>query len=158
MDSFCDCLGRGSSKQQYYFFFNDRLSKYDIERVLLQPFSSLSRKEAKVRKLLSKYHDNAEAMKRSVMLNLSGFNPNLAESVRIKMLKAMSSEEKEWMSLDKVLNPEVWSYYSNEELLYKKDGSDEVSALDVSKAATTRRPDKNSSSETAKNRKNTESM
>jgi hypothetical protein len=92
------------------------------------------------------------------MLNLSGFNPNLAESVRIKTLKAMSSEEKEWMSLDKVLNPEIWSYYSNEELPFL-DSVDQPSADSV-KDASSKRPDvdpKRSSNEASKNRKNTES-
>lgn len=95
----------------------------------------LSRKEAKVRKLLSKYHDNPEAIKRNFILNLSGFNPNLAESVRIKMTKGMSSEEKEWMSLDKVLNPEIWSYYTNELLTYKSDVLNTLDASDQSKSA-----------------------
>lgn len=87
-----------------------RYSRIEIERILSQPFAALSRQEMSVRKLLSKYHDNPEAVKRNMSVEAQGFDPHRAERTRIKMSKGMSQEELQWMSIDKILHPEVGSH------------------------------------------------
>jgi len=83
------------------------MTKTEIEGILAQPFSMLSRHDMQVRKLLSKFHDNTEATKRSLVEAVSGFDVHLAERVRAKHKETWSKEEREWVSLDKVLHPEV---------------------------------------------------
>ncbi|CAM9235500.1 unnamed protein product, partial [Ectocarpus fasciculatus] len=80
--------------------------RIEIERILSQPFAALSRQEMAVRKLLSKFHDNPEQVKRGMGPEAHGFDPHRAERTRIKMSKAMSQEELQWMSIDKILHPE----------------------------------------------------
>ena len=89
-----------------------RLARDNIDRISAQPFSSLTRHEMHVKKLLSKYHDNPDLIKRDLSNKAFGFDPNLAERVRVKQWKAMSFEEKSWSTLDKVLHPEVSLYMS----------------------------------------------
>ncbi len=67
----------------------------------------LTRKEMIVRKLLTKYHDDPEIIKRNRNIALFNFDPRRAERTRGKQIAAMSKEEKEWSSIDKVLHPEV---------------------------------------------------
>lgn len=73
-----------------------------------QPFAALSRQEMAVRKLLSKFHDNAEQIKRNMGQAVHGFDPHRAERTRIKTSKAMTPEELQWMSIDRTLHPEVF--------------------------------------------------
>ena len=76
-----------------------------------QPFAALSRQEMAVRKLVSKFHDNPEQVKRGLGPEAHGFDHHRAERTRIKMSKAMSQEELQWMSIDKILHPEVLSVF-----------------------------------------------
>ncbi len=90
-----------------------RYSRIEIERILGQPFSSLTRQEMAVKKLLSKFHDNPEMVRRAMGTETHGFDPHLAERTRIKNERGMSEEEQEWVSVDTVLHPEVSSCCSN---------------------------------------------
>jgi len=83
------------------------MSKSEIEGILSQPFSMLSRQDMLVRKLLSKFHDNPEVLKRKFAEAAHGFDPQLAERTRFKNKLVLTKEEREWVSLDKVLHPEV---------------------------------------------------
>ena len=87
------------------------MSRENIDRIMFQPFSSLSRHEMNVKKLLSKFHDNPDIIKRELNNRAFGFDPNLAERVRVKQFKLMSFDEKSWCTLDKILHPEVCSLY-----------------------------------------------
>jgi hypothetical protein len=84
------------------------MSKLDVQRILDQPFAMLTRKEMNARKLLSKYHDDADFIKRERHEALFGFDPFLAERTRSKQNKLMTRQEKEWATVDKVLHPEVY--------------------------------------------------
>ena len=42
-----------------------------------------------------------------------GFDPHLAERVRAKHFNTFSKEEKEWASIDIVLHPEIWRFYTH---------------------------------------------
>lgn len=85
----------------------DRLNKSEIEYILEAPFSMLNRREIIVRKLLTKYHDDKEFMKRAISAVAYSFDPHLAERVRAKHPSSYSKEEKEWASVDRILHPEV---------------------------------------------------
>jgi hypothetical protein len=67
----------------------------------------LTRHEMNVRKLLTKYHDDPEVIKRNRNVALFNFDPRRAERTRSKPYVAMTKEEREWSSIDKVLHPEV---------------------------------------------------
>ena len=84
-----------------------RLPKSDIEKILTTPFSLLSRREVAVRKLLSKYHDNSDLMKKKAAEAFNGFDPHLAERVRSKDPKSFTKEEWEFASIDYCLYPLV---------------------------------------------------
>jgi hypothetical protein len=86
-----------------------RLNKSEIGYILSTPFSMLTRREVTIRKLLTKYHDDIEVMKRSISAVGLSFDPHLAEKTRAKHPKSYSKEEKEWSTIDQVLHPEVSS-------------------------------------------------
>ena len=73
----------------------------------------LTRHEMIVRKLITRYHDNPDILKRKLAAAAYGFDPHLAERTRAKDPHAYTRDEKEWSSIDKILHPEVWKYYSN---------------------------------------------
>ena len=89
------------------------IAKVELLHIMKQPHSMLTRREQIIRKLLSKYHDNVDLMKRKSQGSSFGFDPSRAEKVRSTDFSAYSKEEKEWKSVDSVLHPEVWSYYVN---------------------------------------------
>eukprot|EP01041_Mallomonas_annulata_P002218 gene2218-4307_t len=91
-----------------------RHAKAEVESILNQPFSMLNRHDMLVRKLLSKYHDNQEMMRSKFAQAAYGFDPHLAERIRAKNVKTRSREEREWVSLDKILHPEIWAYYQHD--------------------------------------------
>jgi hypothetical protein len=84
-----------------------RLNKSEIGYILSTPFSMLTRREVTIRKLLTKYHDDVEVMKRSISAVGLSFDPHLAEKTRAKHPKSYSKEEKEWSTIDQILHPEV---------------------------------------------------
>ena len=79
----------------------------EIEYILDTPFSMLSRKEVVVRKLLTKYHDDKEALQKSLAAVAYSFDPHLAERTRAKNPKGYTQEENSWASVDRVLHPEL---------------------------------------------------
>jgi hypothetical protein len=89
-----------------------RMSKHDIVRILDAPFTQLTRREVIVRKLMTKYHDDAEGMKKAFMASSYGFDAFLAERTRAKHPRGYNKEEKEWSSMDRILHPEVWKRYA----------------------------------------------
>ena len=65
------------------------------------------------RKLLRKFHDDAEIQKRAMRNAAFGFDPHAAERTRAKDAHAYTKEEANWVSVDRKLHPEVWKFYSN---------------------------------------------
>jgi hypothetical protein len=90
-----------------------KISKIEIEHILSQPFSMLNRKEMIIRKLMKKFHDNSELIKRGYAAAAYGFDPHIAERTRAKNYSSFTKEEREWASIDKILHPQVWKFYSN---------------------------------------------
>jgi hypothetical protein len=83
------------------------MSKSEIEYILQTPFSMLTRREMIVRKLLTKYHDDHEKLKRAIASVNLAFDPHLAESVRAKHIKSYTKEEQDWSTIDRILHPDV---------------------------------------------------
>lgn len=101
-----------------------RLTKIEIEHILVQPFASLTKQEMIIRKLIRKYHDSPEIMKRKISETAYGFDPHIAERTRAKDPKAYTKDELEWTSIDRILHGEVWKFYSNFEHQKKKSTED----------------------------------
>jgi hypothetical protein len=110
-------LGKKKKKKKKYNAAIEayRMDKLEIDQVLVQPFSMLNRHEVSVRKLLTKYHDDPEIIKRKRVQSVFGFDPHRAERTRAKQKSLMSKQELEWSSVDKVLHPEVWAYYHHDD-------------------------------------------
>ncbi|GMH66094.1 hypothetical protein TL16_g04355 [Triparma laevis f. inornata] len=85
-----------------------RIEKSEVDRISETSFSKLQRKEVIVKKLLMKFHDDADMMKRKAEMLSSGFDPHLAAEVRCKVAKTWTPVEKEWVTVDKLLNPSAW--------------------------------------------------
>eukprot|EP01040_Poterioochromonas_malhamensis_P013046 gene13046-14311_t len=90
-----------------------RLNKSEIEYLLATPFSMLTRREVTIRKLLTKYHDDIETMKKAISAVGLSFDPHLAEKIRAKHPRSYTKEEKEWSTIDRILHPEIWDFYVN---------------------------------------------
>ena len=85
-----------------------RIDKNEVDRIRETPFSKLQRREVIVKKLLNKYHDDAEMMKRKAEKLSLGFDPHLAANTRAKYESTWTLTEKEWVTVDKILNPSAW--------------------------------------------------
>jgi len=83
------------------------MHKVEIENIMATPFSMLSRKDMAIRKLLTKFHDDPEVIKKQFAAAAYGFDPHRAERTRSKNPKAYSREQSEWASIDIKLHPEV---------------------------------------------------
>jgi hypothetical protein len=83
----------------------------EIEYIMDTPFSMLSRKEVIIRKLLTKYHDDKEALQKSIAAVAYSFDPHLAERTRAKNPASYTIEEQNWASVDRVLHPEARKFY-----------------------------------------------
>ncbi|KAJ1441114.1 hypothetical protein B484DRAFT_122439 [Ochromonadaceae sp. CCMP2298] len=90
-----------------------RMTKVEIEYIMSTPFSMLSRKEVTVRKLLTKFHDDADALRKSLAAMAYSFDPHVAERIRSKNPKSYNKEQKHWASIDRILHPEIWQFYVN---------------------------------------------
>lgn len=86
-----------------------RLSKVEIEYILETPFSMLTRREMIVRKLVTKFHDDKEYLKKSIQALAYSFDPHLAERTRAKNPAMYTQEEADWSLVDRKLHPEVRS-------------------------------------------------
>lgn len=94
----------------------------EIEYILDTPFSMLSRKEVIIRKLLTKYHDDKEALQKAIAAVAYSFDPHLAERTRAKNPKSYTTEEHNWSTVDRVLHPEVFIYFAIlDGMLYYRD-------------------------------------
>lgn len=85
------------------------MSKSEIVHILECPFSMLNRREVGIRKLLNKYHDDKEYMKKTIAAVSQGFDHHRAERVRAKNGRFYTKEEYEWSTIDRILHPEVRS-------------------------------------------------
>ena len=72
-----------------------RLDRNEVLRISETPFAKLVRKEVGIKKLLGKFHDDAELMRRKAEQNASGFNPFLAAETRHKDSATFTPEQKE---------------------------------------------------------------
>ena len=106
--------GKKKKKKNLAALESFRYSRHEIEHILHAPFQMLSSREMVVRKLINKYHDDPEIIKRKLNVATHGFDQHLAEKVRIKNFRTCSQEEKEWISIDKILHPEIWDFMINE--------------------------------------------
>lgn len=85
-----------------------RFDRLEIERILAEPFSDLTRREVHVRKLVHKFHDDPQLVKADCMGGQDGMNDHLlAQQTRLKSHKHRTTMEKEWISLDKIFNPQA---------------------------------------------------
>ena len=62
-----------------------------------------------IRKLLTKYHDDPSKVSGNIGngLSVNAFDPHRAERTRAKNPQTYTKEEKEWVSIDRQLHPEV---------------------------------------------------
>lgn len=82
----------------------------EIKHIIETQFSLLTRQEVKVRKLLTKYHDDEDLVSSSSFSSggfLGEFDPNRAMHVRFKHPSTYTKEEKDWVKIDKVINADV---------------------------------------------------
>ena len=85
-----------------------RFDRLELERILSEPFADLTRREVHVRKLVHKFHDDPQLVKVNHLVEQEGMNDHLlAQQTRLKSHKHRTTMEKEWISLDKILNPQV---------------------------------------------------
>lgn len=85
-----------------------RFDRLELERILAEPFSDLNRREMHVRKLVHKFHDDPQLVKVTSLVEEDGMHDYLlARQTRLKSHKHRTTVEKEWISLDKILNPQA---------------------------------------------------
>ena len=89
-----------------------QFSKAEIERVIDTPYTSLNRKEMAARRLLAKYHDNPQLLNRKAKVKVvtifgreETVDPMKAQRTRLKLAKELTSEELEWLTIDKACVP-----------------------------------------------------
>lgn len=83
-----------------------RFPREELRRILAEPSEDLNRKELYVRKLLHKFHDDPQLVGPDLPTALAEtHNTSLAEQTRMKHPRHRTAMEKEWISLDKILNP-----------------------------------------------------
>lgn len=93
-----------------------RFDRLELERILAEPFADLTRREVHVRKLVHKFHDDPQLVKPDCHVEQDGMNDHLlAQQTRLKSHKHRTTTEKEWISLDKILNPQA----SDEQYIYR---------------------------------------
>ena len=56
-----------------------RSTKLQLEHLMAQPFAALTKQEMIMRKLMRKYHDDPDILKRKLKESATGFDPNAAE-------------------------------------------------------------------------------
>eukprot|EP01038_Epipyxis_sp_PR26KG_P004789 gene4789-6716_t len=109
-----EALGKKPKQRKYNASVESfRMKKVEIEHILSTPFGMLTRREVVVRKLITKYHDDSSYMKKAIQAAAFSFDPHLAEKVRAKHHNQYNAEEQDWVAIDRVLHPEVWKYYVN---------------------------------------------
>ena len=92
-----------------------RLTQVEIQHVLRCPYIMLTKREIGFRKLLARFHDDTELARRSATSGMAGFDSHLAERTRGKHPATWTKEEAEWVSIDRILNPEVWKFFGSKD-------------------------------------------
>lgn len=83
-----------------------RFHRDELVRIVVEPIDDLNRREMRVRKLLHKFHDNPKLVGHYGPSGDAEMNEfSLAERTRSKDNHHRTAGEKEWVSLDKILNP-----------------------------------------------------
>jgi len=70
--------------------------------------------------LLSKFHDDPKLLQKTVKQLATGFDANIAERVRAKMEDTRNAEEKEWVRIDRILNPSLWAVLPQQNPFYER--------------------------------------
>jgi len=86
-----------------------QLKPSEVQRILDTPWGLLNRRETQVRKLLAKFHDDPRLLQATVTRLVTNFDDNIAERTRAKMEDTRNAEEREWIRVDRVLNPGLWA-------------------------------------------------
>lgn len=83
-----------------------RFHRDELARIMVEPTDDLNRSEMHVRKLLHKFHDDPQLVSPQVpSAGAEMHDFSLAERTRLKNNHHRTATEKEWVSLDKTLNP-----------------------------------------------------
>eukprot|EP00752_Nemacystus_decipiens_P001471 g1447.t1 len=86
-----------------------RFHREELVRILAEPADDLNRREVHVRKLLHKFHDDPQLVSTDGPASYHETHDlSLAERTRLKDVQHRTATEKEWISIDKVLNPPIW--------------------------------------------------
>lgn len=80
----------------------------ELERINKVTFDQLTRQERSIWKLMKRYHNDPRKLIDTQKTKGEGFDPNYAPTVRFKHPRSWTKEEREWSSMDRVLNPELW--------------------------------------------------
>lgn len=81
----------------------------ELERIRKLPFAQVARgNETTAWKLMRQFHDDPQRLIDDSKSKAKLVDPNTAAAVRFKHPKSLSREEREWVTLDKTLNPEIW--------------------------------------------------
>lgn len=85
-----------------------RYHQDELVRILAEPFGNLNRREMHVRKLLSKFHDDPQLLPHTdIRESPDQCNYGLAQRARLKSFKQRSVQERDWVSVDKIMNPQA---------------------------------------------------
>ena len=85
-----------------------RFHREELVRILAEPADDLNRREVHVRKLLHKFHDDPRLVSsHGPAASPEAHDLSLAERTRSKNNHHRTATEKEWISLDRILNPTV---------------------------------------------------
>lgn len=83
-----------------------RFHRDELVRIVIEPTNDLNRREMHVRKLLHKFHDDPQlVIPHGPSVDAEMHDVSLAERTRLKDNHHRTPEEKEWVSIDKILNP-----------------------------------------------------
>ncbi|CAM9212499.1 unnamed protein product, partial [Hapterophycus canaliculatus] len=83
-----------------------RFHPEELRRMLAKPSQDLNRKEVHVRKLLHKFHDDPQLVGTDTPTACAEtHHTSLAERTRLKQHHRRTAMEKEWISVDRILNP-----------------------------------------------------
>lgn len=87
-----------------------RFHRDELQRILAEPVENLNRREMHVRKLINKFHDDPQPINNADTQEAARRDVStLAQRTRRKTRAELTVDEKEWISLDKILNPQVSS-------------------------------------------------
>ena len=79
----------------------------EVERIVAGPFETLTRKEQLVYKLVSQFHDSPKKLLAQAARD-SGADKDTAGAIRCKHPKSRTQDEREWCTMDQIVNPDLW--------------------------------------------------